>query len=236
MIDLLLIDDDKPLTNLLGEYLRARGYNVIVAHDGAEGLRKAHASQPALILLDVSMPVRNGWFVLERIRELSDVPVLMMTAQNEEESILRGFALGADDYVTKPFSFAELVARITAILNRIRRTESNRAAVQVFGDLTIDLSDKRVWRGKEMIHLTPTEFKLLAVLIRQAGRVVTQEELVREAWGEEYLEDVGYVRRYVWHLRRKLEVNPDNPRYIHNDRGYGYRFGPSETLPVENCL
>jgi len=230
VIDLLLIDDDKPLTNLLGEYLRARGYNVIVAHDGAEGLRKAHASQPALVILDVSMPVRNGWFVLERIRELSDVPVLMITANNEEESILRGFALGADDYVTKPFSFAELVARITAILNRVRRAESNHSAVQVFGDLTIDLCDKRVWRGREMIHLTPTEFKLLAVLIRQAGRVVTQEELVREAWGEEYLEDVGYVRRYVWHLRRKLEVDPDNPRYIHNDRGYGYRFELADSL------
>lgn len=235
MVDLLLIDDDKALTDLLGEYLCARGYNVIVAHDGAEGLRKAHASQPALVILDVSMPMRNGWFVLERIRELSDVPVLMVTAHNDEESILRGFALGADDYVIKPFSFAELVARISAILNRIRRAESNHAAVQVFGDLIIDLSDKRVWRGKEMIHLTPTEFKLLAVLIRQAGRVVTQEELVREAWGEEYLEDVGYVRRYVWHLRRKLEVDPDHPRYIHNDRGYGYRFEPILTLPAVDC-
>lgn len=232
MIDLLLIDDDKALTDLLGAYLRERGFNVMVAHDGAEGLRKAHASQPALVILDVSMPMRNGWFVLERIRELSDVPVLMVTAHNEEESILRGFALGADDYVTKPFSFAELVARITAILNRIRRAESNQQSVQVFGELTIDLSDKRVWRGNEMIHLTPTEFKLLAILIRQAGRVVTQEELVREAWGEEYLEDIGYVRRYVWHLRRKLEVDPDNPRYIHNDRGYGYRFEPMVMLPA----
>lgn len=232
MIDLLLIDDDKSLTDLLGAYLRERGYNVIVAHDGAEGLRKAHATQPALVILDVSMPMRSGWFVLERIRELSDVPVLMVTAHNEEENILRGFALGADDYVTKPFSFAELVARISAILNRIRRAESNQQAVQVFGELTVDLSDKRVWRGNEMIHLTPTEFKLLAILIRQAGRVVTQEELVREAWGEEYLEDVGYVRRYVWHLRRKLEVDPDNPHYIHNDRGYGYRFEPMLTLPI----
>lgn len=224
MIDLLLIDDDKALTGLLSTYLGERGYNVLIAHDGAEGLRMTHASQPALVILDVSMPVRNGWFVLERIRELSNVPVLMVTAHSEEENILRGFALGADDYIAKPFSFAELVARIAAVLNRVSRSENNQQAVQVFGELTVDLTDKRVWRGSEMIHLTPTEFKLLAVLVRQVGRVVTQEELVRHAWGEEYLEDVGYVRRYVWHLRRKIEADPDHPHYIHNDRGYGYRF------------
>lgn len=224
MIELLLIDDDKALTELLGNYLRERGYSVTVAHDGAEGLRMVHATQPALVILDVSMPVRNGWFVLERIRELSNVPVLMVTAHSEEENTLRGFALGADDYVAKPFSFAELVARVTAVLNRVSRSEANNQAVQVFGHLTVDLGEKRVWRGNEPIHLTPTEFKLLAILIRQAGRVVTQEELVRQAWGEEYLEDVGYVRRYVWHLRRKIEADPDHPHYIHNDRGYGYRF------------
>ncbi len=224
MIDLLLIDDDRALTELLGNYLRERGYNVTTAHDGAEGLRMVHATQPALVILDVSMPVRNGWFVLERIRELSNVPILMVTAHSEEENILRGFALGADDYIAKPFSFAELVARVTAVLNRVSRSETNNQAIQVFGDLTIDLGEKRVWRGSEPIHLTPTEFKLLAVLIRQVGRVVTQEELVRQAWGEEYLEDVGYVRRYVWHLRRKIEIDLDRPRYLHNDRGYGYRF------------
>ena len=224
MIDLLLIDDDRALTELLGNYLRERGYNVTIAHDGAEGLRMVHATQPALVILDVSMPVRNGWFVLERIRELSNVPVLMVTAHSEEENILRGFALGADDYIAKPFSFAELVARVTAVLNRVSRSEASNQAVQVFGDLTVDLGEKRDWRGSKPIHLTPTEFKLLAILIRQAGRVVTQEELVRQAWGEEYLEDVGYVRRYVWHLRRKIEIDPDNPCYIHNDRGYGYRF------------
>lgn len=234
MIDLLLIDDDKALTGLLSAYLRERGYNVSIAHDGVEGLRMTHAAQPALVILDVSMPVRNGWFVLERIRELSNVPVLMVTAHNEEENILRGFALGADDYIAKPFSFAELVARIAAVLNRINRSEHTQQAVQVFGDLAVDLTDKRVWRGDEIIHLTPTEFKLLAVLVRQAGRVVTQEELVRQTWGEEYLEDVGYVRRYVWHLRRKIEIDPDNPRYIHNDRGYGYRFEALATTTATN--
>ena len=223
MIDLLLIDDDANLTELLGNYLGKRGYAVRIAHNGAEGVRMVHAYQPALVVLDVSMPVRDGWYVLARIRELSTVPVLMVTAQTEEENVLRGFALGADDYVAKPFSFAELTARITAVLNRVSRTEAVQS-VELYGELTIDLTDKRVWRGGELIHLTPTEFKLLAVLIRQAGRVITQEELVRQAWGGQYLEDIGYVRRYVWHLRRKIELDPNNPRYIHNDRGYGYRF------------
>ena len=232
MTDLLLIDDDNHLTELLSHYLSERGYHVSVAHDGADGLRLVHATQPALVILDVSMPVRNGWFVLERIRELSTVPVLMVTANSEEENILRGFALGADDYIAKPFSFAELVARIHAVLNRVSRTEAAaQQAVQVFGDLTVDLTDKRVWRGGDLIHLTPTEFKLLAVLIRQAGRVVTQEELVRQAWGEQYLEDIGYVRRYVWHLRRKIEPDPDHPRYIHNARGYAYRFEAASATP-----
>ncbi|MBE2238990.1 MAG: response regulator transcription factor [Caldilineaceae bacterium] len=223
MIDLLLIDDDANLTELLGNYLGDRGYAVRIAHNGAEGVRMVHAYQPALVVLDVSMPVRDGWYVLQRIRELSTVPVLMVTAQTEEENVLRGFALGADDYVAKPFSFAELTARITAVLNRVSRTEAVQS-VEIYGELTIDLTDKRVWRGGELIHLTPTEFKLLAVLIRQAGHVISQEELVRQAWGEQYLEDIGYVRRYVWHLRRKIELDPNNPRYIHNDRGYGYRF------------
>jgi two-component system KDP operon response regulator KdpE len=227
MIQILLIDDDANLTDLLTAYLVERGYEVAVAHNGAEGLRLVHACQPTLVVLDVSMPVRNGWFVLERIRELSDVPVLMVTAHSEEESVLRGFALGADDYIAKPFSFAQLAARIAAVLNRVQRSES-QSSVQIYGDLTIDLTDKRVWLGKNLVHLTPTEFKLLAVLVRQAGRIVTQEELVRQAWGEQYLSDIGYVRRYVWHLRKKIEQDPENPQYIHNDRGYGYRFELAE--------
>ncbi len=224
MHNLLLIDDDANLTELLKTYFEDRGFSVRIASDGATGLRMAHSCQPSLVILDVSMPVRNGWYVLERIRELSNVPVLMVTARTEEEHILRGFALGADDYVAKPFSFAELLARVTAVLNRVSRSQQESPSVQIFGELTIDLSDRRIWRSGEPVHLTPTEFKLLTILIQHAGRVVSQEELVRKAWGEQYLEDIGYVRRYVWHLRRKIEIDPDRPQYIHNDRGYGYRF------------
>lgn len=228
MHHLLLIDDDANLTELLKTYFEDRGFSVRIASDGAIGLRMAHSYQPSLVILDVSMPVRNGWYVLERIRELSDVPVLMVTACTEEEHILRGFGLGADDYIAKPFSFAELLARVTAVLNRVRRSQQEIPSVQIFGDLTIDLSDRRIWRNGKPVHLTPTEFKLLTILIQHAGRVVSQEELVRKAWGEQYLEDIGYVRRYVWHLRRKIEIDPDRPQYIHNDRGYGYRFELAE--------
>ncbi len=224
MIDLLLIDDDKKLTELLGDFLRERGYNLRVANNGAEGLKQFFADEPNLVILDVSMPERSGWFVLKRIRELSSIPVIMVTAHNEEDDVLRGFEFGADDYVAKPFSFAELAARVMAVLNRANSITAAAQTVLTFGDLTVDMTDKRVWRGDEVIHLTPTEFKLLEVLIRNAGRVVTQEELIRQTWGEQYMDDIGYVRRYVWHLRKKIEPDPNNPRYLHNDRGYGYRF------------
>ena len=224
MIDLLLTDDDKKLTELVGGFLRERGFNLRIASNGADGLKQFYADEPNLVILDVSMPERSGWFVLKRIRELSSVPVIMVTAHNEEEDVLRGFEFGADDYVAKPFSFAELAARITAVLNRLHSTTAAAQTVLTFGDLTIDMTDKRVWRSDELIHLTPTEFKLLEVLIRQPGRVVTQEELIRQTWGEQYMDDIGYVRRYVWHLRKKIEPDPNNPFYIHNDRGYGYRF------------
>lgn len=224
MIDLLLIDDDTELTELLGGFLRERGYSLRVANNGADGLKQFFADEPNLVVLDVSMPERSGWFVLKRIRELSSVPVIMITAHNEEEDVLRGFGFGADDYVAKPFSFAELAARIMAVLNRANSAVAVSQTVLTFGDLTVDMTDKRVWRGGETIHLTPTEFKLLEVLVRHAGRIVTQEELIRQTWGEQYMDDIGYVRRYVWHLRKKIEPDPNNPFYIHNDRGYGYRF------------
>lgn len=224
MLNLLLIDDDKRLTELLGNYLSNQGYSVQIAHDGLEGIRLFFTHHPALVILDVTMPRREGWGVLERIREMSNVPVIMLTARSEEENVLRGFSLGADDYVTKPFSFAQFAARIGAVLHRVGLNTTAEETQLKQGDLIIDLPTKRVWRGSELIHLTPTEFKLLVILMRHTGQVVTQEELVKEAWGEQYMDEVGYVRRYVWHLRKKIEPDPENPRYIHNERGFGYRF------------
>lgn len=227
--NLLLIDDDKRLTELLGDYLSGEGYHVEVAHNGLEGIRLFFSLHPALVILDVTMPQRDGWGVLERIREMAETPVIMLTARIEEENVLRGFSLGADDYVLKPFSFAQLSARIGAVLHRAGEKTTADGPQLKFGDLTIDISTKQVWSGSELIHLTPTEFKLLLILMRQPGKVVTQEELVKEAWGEQYMDEVGYVRRYVWHLRQKIEPDPEKPRYIHNERGFGYRFQPIDS-------
>ena len=223
MPEILLIDDDENLTELLGEYLAGQGFAARAAGDGREGLRALFERKPDLIALDVTMPNKDGWETLSRIREVSDAPVVMLTARGEEADVLRGFSLGADDYVTKPFSFAQLAARIKAVLARGGRGGPNEGRL-VGGDLKVDLSARRVTRGGEPITLTPTEFKLLTALMRRAGEVVSPDELVREVWGPQYANEIGHVRRYVWHLRQKIEPDPEHPRYIHNERGYGYRF------------
>ena len=229
MSDLLLIDDDTGLTELLGDFLRNQGYSVHVAHDGLSGVRLFLNCHPDLIILDVTMPQRDGWESLERIRDISDTPVIMLTARGEEENILRGFALGSDDYVTKPFSFAQLAARIKAVLHRAQGNLTDDTQLNA-GDLKVDLQTRRVWRRDELLHLTPTEYKLLVTLMRHAGQVLTTEELVNTVWGPEYADEIGYVRRYIWHLRQKVELDPDKPRYIHNERGYGYCFQVTDNL------
>ncbi len=230
MTDLLLIDDDDNLTELLAAYLQNQGYSVKVARNGIEGLRAMFDARPNLIILDVTMPLQDGWDILARIREVSDLPVIMLTARDEEPDVLRGFSLGADDYITKPFSFAQLGARITAVLSRVERTDEYPSKLAQ-GDIVIDLRTRQVWRDQSEIRLTPTEFKLLVVLMHHRGEVISSEDLVQEVWGPQYAGEVGYVRRYVWHLRQKLEPDPEQPRYIHNERGYGYRFLVAEDTP-----
>ncbi|GAB4280464.1 MAG: response regulator transcription factor [Candidatus Promineifilaceae bacterium] len=225
MAKLVIVDDDQGLTELLADYLHNLGHDVSVANDGLSGIRLVFATQPDLVILDVTMPKRDGWEVLERIQELSSIPVIMLTARDEEMNILKGFSLGADDYVTKPFSFAQLAARVNAVLSRIGKVSNVSVSELRYEDLVVDLTTKRVWRGQSLIHLTPTEFKLLVALMNRKGKVVTAEELVNEVWGEQYVEDIGYVRRYIWHLRKKIEPDPENPKYIHNERGFGYLFG-----------
>jgi two-component system KDP operon response regulator KdpE len=223
MSEILLIDDDRDLTQLLGDYLGGQGYATRVAGDGREGLRALFERKPDLIILDVSMPNKDGWETLKRIREVSEAPVIMLTARSDEPEVLRGFSLGADDYVTKPFSFAQLTARIRAVLSRQGQAKSGEEELR-YADLLVDLGVKRVTRNGEPIPLTPTEFKLLTALMRRAGEVVSPDELVKEVWGPQYANEIGHVRRYVWHLRQKIEPDPEHPRYIHNERGYGYRF------------
>ena len=223
MASVLLIDDDVNLSTLLAEYLRGQGHVVHICSDGQKGLHVFFDQKPEIIILDVTMPVKDGWETLKRIRELSLTPVIMLTARSDESDILRGFSLGADDYVSKPFSFAQLGARLHAILARTGNTQALGDVLEA-GELRVDLISKHVTRSGDPISLTPTELKLLVALMRHPSEVISAEDLVREVWGPQYKEEIGFVRRYIWHLRQKLEVDPEKPFYIHNERGFGYRF------------
>jgi two-component system KDP operon response regulator KdpE len=222
MPHILLIDDDLALSTLLTEYLTDRGYRVSASGDGYTGLREVFETKPDLVLLDVTMPRQDGWETLKRIRDLSDVPVIMLTARDDEVDVLHGFSLGADDYVVKPFSFAQIAARIGAVLSRSGKDLKSNAQMLQVGALQIDLEAKRVMLDGKIIKLTPTEYKLLVALAQHPGNVLSPEDLVREVWGPQYADEVGNVRRYIWHLRQKVEADPENPVYIHNERGYGY--------------
>ncbi|MGQ9491786.1 MAG: response regulator transcription factor [Anaerolineae bacterium] len=222
MAEILLVDDDQSLCQLLREYLSGQGYAVRCAANGRAGLRELFDRKPDLVVLDVTMPQVDGWETLKRLRDVSDLPVIMLTARDDEADVLRGFSLGADDYVCKPFSFAQVAARIKAVLARSRggpSAEELRA-----GDLVVDLAARRVRRREAALNLTPTEFNLLVALMKRPGQMLSSDELVREAWGPQYASEIGFVRHYIWHLRQKIEADPEHPRYIHNERGFGYRF------------
>jgi two-component system KDP operon response regulator KdpE len=221
----LIIDDDKTLLRLLQEALTKAGYQVILTSNGIDGLQEMYARQPDLVLLDVMMPRMDGWETLSRIRQISRVPVIMLTAKDGEQEKVRGFNLGVDDYVTKPFSFAELVARAGAVLRRARTTApTTKNKRYSSGDLVLDVDAHRVTKGGKLVELTPTEFRLLETLAEHAGRVLTHEQLLEKVWGYDAGEDTGYIKRYIWYLRQKLEDDPTNPQHILTERGFGYSF------------
>lgn len=224
MSDLILvIDDDKTLLGLLAEHLGKAGYRVVTAGSGVAGLQSFYEHHPHLVVLDVMMPKMDGWAVSERIREISDAPIIMLTAKGEERDRLRGFRLGVDDYVVKPFSFAELIARVGAILARAHRPAAHpQPAPVVRGDVLIDLAERRVTRAGQSVHLTPTEFRLLAALAERPGHTLAPEALLARVWGDDYDDDVENVKRYIHYLRQKLELDPEHPRLILTERGFGY--------------
>jgi len=224
MSRILIVDDDRSLLELLTDYLGRLGHEVRGVPDGQQALASLDDSPPELVLLDVTMPGLDGWQVLARIRATSQVPVIMLTARGDEPEVLRGFAAGADDYVTKPFSFAQLAARIKAVLDRASLDRHEGANVLRGADLVVDIDRHRVLRSGESLDLTPTEFRILETLLRQPGHVLSARQIVSAVWGAEYAEETGYIRRYVWHLRRKLERDPRDPRYIVNERSVGYVF------------
>jgi Response regulators consisting of a CheY-like receiver domain and a winged-helix DNA-binding domain len=224
MSRILAIDDDRSLLELLADYLGRLGHDVTAAPDGQRALAGLDTIDPALVLLDVTMPGLDGWQVLARIRAVSQVPVIMLTARGDEPEVLRGFAAGADDYVTKPFSFAQLSARIRAVLDRASPERTDATSTLRGADLVVDVDRHRVLRNGEPVELTPTEFRILVTLMREPGRVLSVRQIVTAVWGADYVDETGYIRRYVWHLRRKLERDPGDPHYILNERSVGYVF------------
>ena len=221
----LVVDDDATLLLLLRQALEKAGYGVVTAAHGLTGLQQMYEHRPDLIILDVMMPRMDGWETVSRIREMSQVPVIMLTAKDEEADKIRGFSAGVDDYVTKPFSFAELTARVGAVLHRTRDGSPARANhTYAVGDLVVDLENRRVSKRGELLSLTPTEYKLLAVLVENAPRVLSREQLLAQVWGEAYLGDTDYIKRYIWYLRQKIEDDPATPEYVMTDRGFGYSF------------
>lgn len=223
MRTILVIDDDPILLELLAEHLRTANYRPLLATSGPRGLQLVTEADPDLVVLDIMMPGMDGWQVCTQLRQGSSVPIILLTAKDQEIDKLRGFHLGVDDYVTKPFSFAELVARIGAVLARLERTSKSKRRV-TSDDLLVDLEQHRVTVAGEDVDLTPTEFRLLAVLARHVHRLVSTEQLLAEVWGPEYAGEVEHVKHYIWALRRKLESDPGDPQHIRTERGFGYRF------------
>jgi len=222
---ILVVDDEPRLLAFLRSELRASGYRVSVATDGKGALRAFAARGPDLVILDVMLPDMDGFEVCRRLREESSVPILMLTARIHDTDKVEGLDAGADDYLTKPFSTSELLARVRALLRRVRVSDAEGPGTEFrCGDFVIDFQRRKVeMRGQE-VRLSATEYKLLAELCRNAGRVILREELLSRVWGSAYRDEVQYVWVYIGYLRNKLEKDPRHPEYILTYRGVGYSF------------
>ncbi len=221
---ILIIDADQPTAQQLAASLERRGYDVHAAASAKAGLRMAYQHQPDLILLDAVLPDRDGWELGRQLRDLSDMPIIFVSERAETADIVKGLELGADDYLAKPYDDDELLARVQARLRRSPQRQLHEELVFNKGELRIDFMNREVWARGAQKRLTPKEFNLLAMLARNAGRVLSRSELVTEAWGDEYSDATDSLKLYIHYLRRKLEVNPQQPEYILTARGVGYRF------------
>ncbi len=225
---ILIVDDEPRMIKFIRLNLDLEGYRVSEASNGLEALDRVRKELPDLVLLDVMMPEMDGFEALERIREISNVPVIMLTVKAEEEDKVRGLELGADDYVTKPFSPRELSSRIKAVLRRTEMPSPVEKTVLKIDDdgfgLSIDFNRREVIVRGERIKLRPTEYRLLYHLVNNAGWVMTHEMLLSKVWGYAYRDDTHLLRVYITYLRQKIEPDPSNPRYIFTERGIGYRF------------
>jgi two-component system, OmpR family, KDP operon response regulator KdpE len=225
---ILVVEDEPKTLRLLVRNLDAGGYAITAATTGAQALDLAAVAQPDLVILDVALPDMDGFEVCRRLREFTSAPILMLTARAREVDKLTGFRAGADDYITKPFSVNELMARIGAALRRIPDAAYGPAVIRV-GRLTLDLPGRQTFLNGDPLALTPTEFKLLSHLVVNRGKVVAHEDLLRKVWGPEYVDNVDYLRVYIWHLRRKLEGGTDDGKLIKTVPGVGYTIPEDET-------
>ncbi len=232
MTKLLLIDDDEMITRPLARTLGESGYQVVVANNGKKGLELAKSEQPDMVILDVLMPEMDGWEVCQALRQSSAVPILMLTALGEEIDRILGLELGADDYLTKPFSTRELKARIKAMLRRVEldRSQIPEADTLTVGELHLELESHQVYKGEQKLTLRLKEFELLRLLMMRQAKVVTRAELFDQIWGTDWLGDTRTLDVHIRWLREKIEQDPSNPQYIQTVRGVGYRISsPGES-------
>ena len=229
----LVVDDDPKILMFVSANFKARGYRVLTAKDGAQALEQAALEQPQVILLDLALPQIDGFEVLRRLREWSDSQVIVLSAHGGDQDKVRALDLGADDYITKPFSMEELLARVRLAFRRLQRFQAAHAGsglagepnpVVCVGDLEIDLPARVVKRAGQTVNLTKTEYELLRQLVINRGRVLTHRDLLQQVWGPEYGEETEYLRTFIRNLRRKLEKDPGRPAYLLTEAGVGYRF------------
>lgn len=229
----MIVDDEQAIREALSRKLKREGYEVIVCQNGLDAVRAFHTERPDIVILDIIMPDgMDGLTVCRRIREVADTPVLMLSAQAiTEADIIEGLNAGADEYLAKPVRLNEFVARVNALLRRTQMTNPDTDQRYDDGYLSIDLHRRQVYVSGTRVHLTPTEFKLLAVLMENAGRVVNQRDLLEQVWGREYIDDVYYPRVYISQLRRKIERDAANPVYVLTEHRVGYRFEKQPIAP-----
>ncbi len=225
---ILIVEDETKIADLVRLWLEQAGYNCLTVANGLEALPLFYYARPSLVILDIALPQMDGWKLCERIREMSDVPIMMLTAKTDEADKVRGLSMGADDYVTKPFSFPELVARVQALLRRASRPASGelngKSQVYHQADLMLDTINHQVTlRGREL-KLTRTEFKLLAFMVQHAGQLLSHNQILEAVWGPTYRDELDSLRMYIRNLRRKLEDDPSEHHYIETEHGIGYRF------------
>lgn len=221
----LVIDDQPEVLKLLEAMLTAEGFEVVAAQDALSGMRAAYEHHPDAILLDVMMPEMDGFEACRRLREMTEVPIIFVTAKGTIEDIVKGLSLGADDYVVKPFDGSELVGRLAASLRRVgERTEESGDFLFPADSVVLDCGRHELVIGKRMVYLTPKEFEVLRLLIRHAGKVLSPDALLTRVWGPEWIGEPDLVKQYIYRLRQKIEPDPSTPRYLHTVRGEGYYF------------